>query len=178
MRISLWLNGQPVERHTPVNQTLLDFVRDDLELMGANKACESGDCGCCIVLRDGEPVCSCLMLAVDADGHHITTIEGLASDRLHPVQQAFVDKWAIQCGFCTPGMVLATVALLAENPQPSEDEIRFALAGNLCRCTGYAKIVEAVQYAAELSREPAAGEGASKPAQSPLSSLDSGAKRL
>lgn len=151
MLVSLRINGRELEGDVPANRTLLDYLRDALDLLGSNKACESGDCGCCIVLRDGEPACSCLMLAADADGHEIVTIEGLADgEKLHPVQQAFVEKWAIQCGFCTPGMVLSAVSLLTENPRPSEDDIRFALAGNLCRCTGYAKIVEAVQYAAEL----------------------------
>ncbi len=151
MRLSFRLNGRNVEHDVPVNRTLLDFLRDDLDLLGANKACESGDCGCCIVLRDGAPVCSCLMLAVDAAGREVTTIEGLANgDELHPVQRAFVERWAIQCGFCTPGMVMSAVALLAANPHPTEGDVREALAGNLCRCTGYAKIVEAVQYAAEL----------------------------
>ncbi|HLQ34894.1 MAG TPA: (2Fe-2S)-binding protein [Chloroflexota bacterium] len=151
MRLSFRLNGREINEDVPLNRTLLDYLRNDLDLLGANKACESGDCGCCIVLRDGQPVCSCLMLAVDAGGHDIVTIEGLAhGEQLHPVQRAFVEKWAIQCGFCTPGMVLSAVALLQDNPQPTEDDIREALAGNLCRCTGYAKIVEAVQYAAEL----------------------------
>ena len=166
MRISFRLNHKPIDRDIPANQTLLDFLRDDLDLLGSNKACESGDCGCCIVLADGEPVCGCLMLAVDADGRDITTIEGLADgEKLHPVQQAFVEKWAIQCGFCTPGMVLSTVALLNEYPQPTADQIREALAGNLCRCTGYVKIVEAVQYAAELltdSRLPTPDSGAKR----------------
>ncbi|MFI5266671.1 MAG: (2Fe-2S)-binding protein [Chloroflexota bacterium] len=154
MLISLRINGRALDEDVPANRTLLDFLREDLDLLGSNKACESGDCGCCVVLRDGEPVCSCLMLAPDAEGHEIVTIEGLADgERLHPVQRAFVEKWAIQCGFCTPGMVMSAVALLSENPRPSEDDIRFALAGNLCRCTGYAKIVEAVRYAAELMAE-------------------------
>ena len=151
MKVAFRVNGRQVEGELPPNRTLLDHLRDELDLLGANKACESGDCGCCIVLRDGQPVCSCLVLAVDADGSELLTIEGLADgERLHPVQRAFVEKWAVQCGFCTPGMVLAAVALLNDNPRPSEDEVRWALAGNLCRCTGYAKIVEAVLYAAEL----------------------------
>lgn len=151
MELRFRLNGRQVEEDVPPNRTLLDYLRDDLDLLGANKACESGDCGCCIVLRDGRPVCSCLMLAVDADGHDVLTIEGLSSgERLHPVQRAFVEKWAIQCGFCTPGMVLSAVALLTDNPSPAEQDVRYALAGNLCRCTGYAKIVDAVLYAAEL----------------------------
>jgi aerobic carbon-monoxide dehydrogenase small subunit len=151
MKVSFQVNGRRVDGDVPPNRTLLDHLRDELDLLGANKACESGDCGCCIVLRDGQPECSCLVLAVDADGHDLLTIEGLAGgDRLHPVQRAFVEKWAVQCGFCTPGMVLAAVALLNDNPHPTEDEVRWALAGNLCRCTGYAKIVEAVLYAAGL----------------------------
>jgi len=151
VRLSFRLNGRDVDQDVPVNRTLLDYLRDDLDLLGANKACESGDCGSCIVLRDGEPVCSCLMLAVDACGHDILTIEGLANgEELHPIQRAFVEKWAIQCGFCTPGMVMSALALLKANPRPTEDEVREALSGNLCRCTGYAKIVEAVQSAAEL----------------------------
>ncbi|HEX6510716.1 MAG TPA: (2Fe-2S)-binding protein [Chloroflexota bacterium] len=151
VRISFRLNGRAVDEDVPVNRTLLDHLREDLDLLGTNKACESGDCGCCIVLRDGEPVCSCLLLAVDANDHEVLTIEGLShGDELHPIQRAFVEKWAIQCGFCTPGMVMSALALLGDEPHPSDDEIRAALAGNLCRCTGYAKIVEAVQYAAEL----------------------------
>ena len=151
MRLSFRLNGRLVEQDVPPNRTLLDHLRDDLDLLGANKACESGDCGCCIVLLDGEPVCSCLMLALDVESREVVTIEGLArGEELHPVQRAFVEKWAIQCGFCTPGMVMSAVALLRETPHPSEDDVREALAGNLCRCTGYAKIVEAVLYAAEL----------------------------
>ena len=151
MQFSLQVNGRQVTSEVQPNHTLLDYLRDDLDLLGANKACESGDCGCCIVLKDQQPVCTCLMLAVDADGSDVVTIEGLAQgEELHPVQRAFVDKWAIQCGFCTPGMIMSAVALLRETPRPSEDDIRYALAGNLCRCTGYAKIVEAVQYAAEL----------------------------
>ncbi len=151
MRIEVTLNGRHIEQDVPPNRTLLEHLREELDLLGANKACESGDCGCCIVLRDGQPVCSCLVLAVDVDGSDILTIEGLAKgDQLHPVQKAFVEKWAIQCGFCTPGMVMSSLALLLANPRPSEAEIREALAGNLCRCTGYVKIVEAVQYAAEI----------------------------
>ncbi|MHB8618575.1 MAG: (2Fe-2S)-binding protein [Chloroflexota bacterium] len=164
--ISFLLNGREERRAVPVNRTLLDYLRDDMNLLGANKACESGDCGCCIVLRDGEPVCPCLMLAVDAEGHDITTIEGLShGQELHPVQRAFIEKWAVQCGFCTPGMVMSAVALLDENPHPSEADVRFALAANLCRCTGYAKIVEAVLYAAELGaggRGPGAGDDAGR----------------
>ena len=121
------------------------MLRDELDLTGAKKGCDRGDCGACTVLVDGKPVTSCMMLAVQADGRRITTIEGLRTDRrLHPLQQAFVDYGAVQCGFCTPGMMLAAEALLDENPNPTEVQVREAITGNLCRCTGYAKIVDAV----------------------------------
>jgi carbon-monoxide dehydrogenase small subunit len=143
------VNGRPVELSVEPHRTLLDVLRDDLELTGAKKGCDRGDCGACTVLLDGKPVTSCMMLAVQADGCRITTVEGLSEGgRLHPVQQAFVDRGAVQCGFCTPGMVLAAVALLEENPNPTEAQVREAIAGNLCRCTGYAKIVEAIMDAA------------------------------
>jgi carbon-monoxide dehydrogenase small subunit len=144
------------------HQTLLDVLRNDLELRGTNRGCDSGDCGACTVLmarrgaESGMAVTSCMVLAVDVDGAEITTIEGLAQDgRLHSLQQAFVEHGAVQCGFCTPGMILTAVALLEENPHPTEAEVRAGLAGNLCRCTGYAKIVEAVLAAsAHLVAEP------------------------
>jgi aerobic-type carbon monoxide dehydrogenase small subunit (CoxS/CutS family) len=151
--ITLNVNGRsetvPVEAH----HTLLEVLRDSFALTGTKEGCSTGHCGACTVLRDGEPVSACLLLALEADGHAITTVEGLASNgELHPVQQAFIATGGLQCGFCTSGMMLATVALLAHNPQPSEQEIRMALAGNLCRCTGYAKIIDAVRYAiAEVS---------------------------
>ncbi len=148
--IRMTVNGQPVELAVEPYRTLLDALRDDLDLTGAKKGCDRGDCGGCTVLLDGKPVTSCMMLAVQADGCAITTIEGLRTDgRLHPLQQAFVDHGAVQCGFCTPGMVLAAVALLNENPHPTEAQVRDAIAGNLCRCTGYAKIVDAVLAASE-----------------------------
>jgi carbon-monoxide dehydrogenase small subunit len=130
--------------------TLLEVLRDQLGLTGAKEGCGAGDCGACTVLIDGQTANACLMLAQRAAGHEITTIEGLASgEQLHPIQQAFVEEGAVQCGFCTPGMVLAAKALLDENPRPTEHEIRVAIAGNLCRCTGYAKIVSAIQLAGE-----------------------------
>jgi carbon-monoxide dehydrogenase small subunit len=155
------VNGQPVELAVAPYRTLLDVLRDDLGLTGAKKGCDRGDCGACTVLLDGKPVTSCMMLAVQAEGRAITTIEGLsAGGRLHPVQQAFVDYGAVQCGFCTPGMILAAVALLEEHPHPTEAQVRAAIAGNLCRCTGYAKIVEAILAAGPILPLPTpAGEG-------------------
>jgi carbon-monoxide dehydrogenase small subunit len=162
--VTLTVNGERRELSVPPHRTLLDVLRNDLELRGTNRGCDSGDCGACTVLirrpgaERGRAFTSCLVLAVDADGAEITTIEGLAQDgRLHPLQQAFVEHGAVQCGFCTPGMILTAVALLEENPHPTEAEVRAGLAGNLCRCTGYAKIVEAVlavsvHPAAELAR--------------------------
>jgi carbon-monoxide dehydrogenase small subunit len=139
------VNEEPREIAVEPWWTLLDVLRDQLELTGAKKGCDRGDCGACTVLLDGKPIVSCTTLAVQAHGRRVTTIEGLLSEgQPHPLQQAFVDVGAVQCGFCTPGMVLAAKALLDENPSPTEDDVREAIAGNLCRCTGYAKIVEAV----------------------------------
>ncbi len=153
--LRMTVNGRPVELLVEPYRTLLDVLRDDLELTGAKKGCDRGDCGACTVLVDGKPVTSCMMLAVQADGCRITTIEGLQTDgRLHPLQQAFVDHGAVQCGFCTPGMVLAAVAVLEENPCPTEAQVRDGIAGNLCRCTGYAKIVDAVLAAANAPGQP------------------------
>ena len=153
--LRMTVNGQPVELAVEPNRTLLDVLRDDLELIGAKKGCDRGDCGACTVLLDGQPVTSCMMLAIQADGRSIMTIEGVSRNgRLHPVQQAFVDHGAVQCGFCTPGMVLAAVALLEAHPHPTEAQVRDAIAGNLCRCTGYAKIVEAVLSVAGESEHP------------------------
>jgi carbon-monoxide dehydrogenase small subunit len=133
--------------------SLLRVLREDLGLTGVKNGCEDGDCGACVVLVDGGPVNSCLMLAVEAEGCEVTTIEGLSRDgELSPIQQAFVQAGAVQCGYCTPGMVLATQALLARNPDPSADDVKAALVGHLCRCTGYVKILDAVQLAAELQR--------------------------
>ncbi len=148
--ITLTVNGQPVTAEVEPRMTLADFLREQLGLTGTKLGCEHGICGSCTVLWDGVAVRSCLALAVQADGATITTIEGLAADSaMHPVQQAFWDEHALQCGFCTPGMVLTAVALLQENPNPSEAEIRETLSGNLCRCTGYQNIVRAVRVAAE-----------------------------
>ncbi len=149
--IQVTVNGELVESAVEPNQTLLQFLREGLELTGTKHGCGLGDCGACTVILDGKPVNSCLVLAVQANGREVLTIEGLAENgNLHPIQQAFVDKGAIQCGFCTPGMILSAKALLDENPKPSEHEIRTAISGNLCRCTGYQKIVEAVQEAAKV----------------------------
>ena len=150
MRISLTVNGERREADLWGGESLLSMLRDTLELPGSKNACEQGECGSCSVLLDGELVCSCLVLAAQADGHAVVTVEGLADgDELHPVQQAFVDAGAVQCGFCTPGLVVAVTDLLARRPDPGDDEIREALSGNLCRCTGYAKIFDAVHLAAE-----------------------------
>ncbi|MCZ7589078.1 MAG: (2Fe-2S)-binding protein [Gaiella sp.] len=149
MRIDLTVNGERREGVLRGGESLLTFLRDTLELPGSKNACEQGECGSCSVLLDGTLVCSCLVLAAQAEGHDVVTVEGLARDgALHPVQQAFVDAGAVQCGFCTPGLVVAVVDLLERMPHPSDDQIREALSGNLCRCTGYAKIFDAVRLAA------------------------------
>ena len=152
-QIETTINGRRYSLQVEPRKTLLAMLRDQLQLTGTKEGCSTGDCGACTVLLDGRPVTSCLVLAVEADGRRITTIEGIARDgELHPVQQALLEKGGMQCGFCTPGFVLSSVALLDENPDPSEAEIRRALAGNFCRCTGYTKIVEAVQEAARKIR--------------------------
>lgn len=143
------INGRSYEAYTEPNRTLLEVVRDELHLTGAKEGCGTGDCGACSMIVNSKLVTSCLMLAAQADGAEIMTIEGMAQDgQLHPLQQAFIDKGAVQCGFCTPGVILAGKALLDSNPKPTSDEIRRAIAGNLCRCTGYTKIVEAIASAA------------------------------
>lgn len=148
--IKLKVNGVTYEATIEPRRTLLEVLRDNLGLTGAKKACDTGDCGACTVIMNGKPVVSCLVLAVEAQGKDIVTIEGLAKDgQPHPIQQAFVDHGAIQCGFCTPGMILAAKALLDRSPKPTEDEAKGAIAGNLCRCTGYAKIVEAILAASQ-----------------------------
>jgi carbon-monoxide dehydrogenase small subunit len=149
-RISVTVNGQRREADVEPRQLLVYFLRNDLGLTGTNVGCDTSSCGACTVLLEGESVKSCTVLAVQADGAEVTTIEGLASgDELHPVQQAFHEHHGLQCGYCTPGMVMAAVSLLKENPSPTEDEIRHGLEGNLCRCTGYQNIVEAVKAAAK-----------------------------
>ncbi|MCK6623825.1 MAG: (2Fe-2S)-binding protein [Anaerolineae bacterium] len=143
--ITLMVNGDTHELYLDTRRTLLDVLRNELGLMGAHRGCDEGECGACTVHVDGLPMNSCLRLAVDLDGAEILTIEGLAKDgQMHPLQKAFVEKGGIQCGFCTPGFVMSALALLQDNPRPSEADVRAALSGNLCRCTGYVKIVEAV----------------------------------
>ena len=147
--ISMTVNGDPVDAVVKDNLTLLDFLRDHLGLTGTKKGCEQGECGACTVQLDGLPFNSCSTLAVECDGRDSVTIEGVAKDgKLHPIQKQFIDKWALQCGYCTPGMIMSAKCLLEKNPHPTELEIREAIEGNLCRCTGYAKIVEAIQAAA------------------------------
>jgi carbon-monoxide dehydrogenase small subunit len=147
-KVTLRVNGEAYDLLTYPHRTLLEVLREDLHLTGAKESCGEGACGSCTVLLDGLPVRSCLLLALEAEGRDIITIEGLAAGgKLHPLQEAFVEHHAIQCGFCTPGMILTAKALLDATPHPTEEEIRRALSGNICRCTGYAKIVEAVKAA-------------------------------
>jgi aerobic carbon-monoxide dehydrogenase small subunit len=149
MRIELNVNGEQRETEIWEGESLLFALRERLGLPGSKNACEQGECGSCSVLLDGTLVCACLVLAAQVDGHQVVTVEGLGKeDDLHPVQQAFSETGAVQCGFCTPGLIVATADLLAGNAAPSDDEIREALSGNLCRCTGYAKIFDAVRLAA------------------------------
>ena len=154
--VTTTINGDPVEFLCATQQTLLDVLRDDLRMTGSKEGCASGDCGACSVIVDGRLVCSCLMLAVEAEGKKIETIEGMAQGEvLHPLQRKFLEHAALQCGICTPGFLVAAKSLLERNPDPSETEIRYWLAGNLCRCTGYDKIVRAVQDAAAEMRRAA-----------------------
>jgi aerobic carbon-monoxide dehydrogenase small subunit len=151
--VSTTINGVTTEFLCEPQLTLLDVLRDELHMTGSKEGCASGDCGACSVTVDGRLVCSCLMLAVEADGHAIETVEGLAQGgELHPLQRKFLEHAALQCGFCTPGFLVAAKALLAQNPDPSEEETRYWLAGNLCRCTGYDKIIHAVLDAAAEMR--------------------------
>ncbi len=158
--INITINGLPYEVAVEPRRTLAEMLRYDLELTGTKIGCATGDCGACTVLLDGEPVFSCLVLAVEAEGREVLTIEGVADDgKLHPIQQAFVEVGAVQCGFCTPGMILSALALLKSNPAPTEVEIRRAISGNLCRCTGYQKIIEAINEAANRMRFERGDEG-------------------
>ena len=153
--IALSVNGRTMSGLAEPRLTLADFLREELGLTGTHLGCEHGVCGACTILLDGRTVRSCLMLAVQAEGHELTTVEGLAAPdgALHPIQAAFSAKHGLQCGFCTPGFLMTAHELLADNPDPDDDEIRRHLSGNLCRCTGYQNIVEAVRYAAELTRD-------------------------
>jgi len=149
MRVELTVNGERLEADVWAGESLLYVLRERLGLPGSKNACEQGECGSCSVLLDGKLVCACLVLGAQADGHEVVTVEGLGEDgELHPVQAVFVETGAVQCGFCTPGFIIATADLLSRTPNPSDDEIREALSGNLCRCTGYAKIFDAVRLAA------------------------------
>ncbi len=143
--ISVEINGTTYEREVPASRLLVHFLRDDLDLTGTHIGCDTGNCGACTVRLDGQPIKSCMLLAVQADGHRVTTVEGLAPDgELTPLQRAFSEHHALQCGYCTPGMLMSASALLERNPHPSEEEVKVALQGNICRCTGYWNIVEAV----------------------------------
>jgi len=154
VRVSTTINGDAVEYLCDAEETLLDVLRDRLGLTGSKEGCGTGDCGACSVTLDGRLVCSCLVLGAEADGRQVSTIEGLAKgDKLHPLQRIFIEHAALQCGICTPGFLVASKALLEKNPDPTETEIRYWLAGNLCRCTGYDKIVRAVTSAAAEMRE-------------------------
>ncbi len=154
MNVSFVLNGKEIRIETPSDRRVVDILREDLHLTGTKEGCGAGECGACTILVDGESRLSCLLMATQLEGRKVTTIEGLAEgERLHPVQQAFVKLGAVQCGFCTPGMVLAAVDLLQKNPDPTRLEIREGISGNLCRCTGYQKIVDAVEAAAQRMKE-------------------------
>jgi len=158
--LTLNLNGESAELLCEPRQTLLEVLRDELDLTGTKEGCATGDCGACSVLLDGRAVCACLVLAVETEGRTVTTVEGLADgDELHPLQRAFLEHAALQCGICTPGFLIAAKALLERYPDPSEQQVRYELAGNLCRCTGYDKIVRAVLAAAAEMRGAAAPRG-------------------
>jgi carbon-monoxide dehydrogenase small subunit len=154
--VTTTINGEPTEYLCEAQQTMLDVLRDELGLTGSKEGCSSGDCGACTVILDGNIVCSCLMLGVEAEGRKIQTIEGIADgEKLHPVQQKFLEHAALQCGFCTPGLIVAAKALLDTTLDPTEEEARYWLAGNLCRCTGYDKVLRAVMDAAAVMRAEA-----------------------
>ncbi|MHC2438880.1 (2Fe-2S)-binding protein [Bradyrhizobium sp. USDA 4451] len=161
LHVTTSVNGEPVEFLCEPYETMLDALRGQLGLTGSKEGCSSGDCGACSITLDGRLVCSCLMLAAEAEGHEIRTIEGMAKgEKLHPLQQKFLEHAALQCGICTSGMLVASEALLAKNSSPTEEEVRFWLAGNLCRCTGYDKIVRAVMETAAEMREQGIQEAA------------------
>jgi carbon-monoxide dehydrogenase small subunit len=158
MQVALTINGEERSADVEPRTLLVHFIRDDLDLTGTHWGCDTSNCGACVVLMDGEPVKSCTVLAASAAGHEIRTVEGLEQDGvLDPVQQGFIEEHGLQCGFCTPGMMLTARALLDRNPNPTEDEIREAISGQICRCTGYLNIVKAVQWAAEHAPAPTAG---------------------
>jgi aerobic-type carbon monoxide dehydrogenase small subunit (CoxS/CutS family) len=169
IRLRLTVNDQAVETLADGSKTLLEVLREDLQLTGTKHGCELGECGACAVLLDGEPVLSCLSLAHECGGRSVTTVEGLAEHgRLHPLQECFADLGAAQCGYCTPGFLVTAKALLDREPHPSRDRIREALSGNLCRCTGYQQIVEAVEAAAERLHPTSSGDGAADEATGPV----------
>lgn len=153
--INLKINGENYELHVKPNTLLLDLIRDEIGLIGTKRGCDTGECGACTILVEGKPFNSCLMLAVEADGKNILTVEGLAKEgQLHPLQEAFIEEGAVQCGFCTPGVLLSVKALIDTNPNPTTEKIKLAISGNLCRCTGYTKIVKAIISAAKkIKRE-------------------------
>ena len=158
MEIHITVNGKPKVLETTPDRTLLQLLREDMGLTGTKEACSQGDCGACVVVMDGIAVNSCLVLAPQAEGAEIITVEGLAQNgKLHPLQRAFAEKWGFQCGYCTPGMLMASYALLLRNPDPSVEEIKEAISGNLCRCTGYHPIVNSVRHAVELMKGLADG---------------------
>jgi aerobic carbon-monoxide dehydrogenase small subunit len=158
MQVALTINGEERSADVEPRTLLVHFIRDDLDLTGTHWGCDTSNCGACVVLMDGEPVKSCTVLAASAAGHEITTVEGLEQDGvLDPVQQGFMEEHGLQCGFCTPGMMLTARALLDRNPNPTEEEIREAISGQICRCTGYLNIVKAVEWAAEHAAAPTAG---------------------
>lgn len=152
-RVSMVVNGVKYEREIPSDTRLIDFLREDLNIKGVKEGCSEGECGACTVIMNGKAVCSCTVFAAACDGFEVVTIEGLEKETIHPLQQAFIDAGAVQCGFCIPGMILSAKAILDENPEANEEEIREAISGNLCRCTGYEKIVKAVLLAKEYIKE-------------------------
>ncbi len=157
-QVTLTINGKPVTREIEPRLLLVHFIREDLKLTGTHIGCDTTNCGACTVLLDDKPIKSCTMFAVQANGRNVQTIESVAENGLHPIQEGFWEKHGLQCGYCTPGMIMTSKAFLAENPNPTEDEIRWAISGNLCRCTGYTKIIEAIQYAAEKLRQASESE--------------------